>query len=195
MLERLAPDATAQDVTRIDIAGLQARGIRALILDLDNTLTAWNSLDVDDRIVAWVRSAQAAGLKLAIVSNSSKFARVRALSERLGIEAIAHPGAKPFGGGFGRALRLLDTEASATAAAGDQLFTDVLGAKRAGLHTILLAPLTDNEFIATKLTRIVERLVIRAMRKRRLLPADDGQPSGPSPAESVGEGPGLSSHD
>jgi HAD superfamily phosphatase (TIGR01668 family) len=195
VLERLAPDATAQDVTRIDIARLQARGIRAIILDLDNTLTAWNSLAVDDRIVAWVQSAQRAGLKLAIVSNSSKFARVRALSERLGVEAIAHPGAKPFGGGFERALRMLDTEASATAAAGDQLLTDILGAKRAGLYTILLTPLTDNEFIATKLTRIVERIVMRAMRKRGLLPEGDGEPCGSSSAPRVGEGPGVSSHD
>ncbi|MFQ6097786.1 MAG: YqeG family HAD IIIA-type phosphatase [Armatimonadota bacterium] len=143
MLERLAPDVVVRDVTQIDPARLRARGIEALILDLDNTLTAWNSLDVAQNILAWVRAAREAGLRLAIVSNSSKAARVRKLSEMLGVQAVAHPAAKPFGGGFKRALEMLGVDSSATAAVGDQLFTDVLGAKRAGLYSILVSPLTD----------------------------------------------------
>ena len=58
-------------------------------------------------------------------------------------------------------MRLLETRRAQTAVVGDQLFTDVLGAKLLGLRTILTEPLIANDFPATRLLRLLERVVRR----------------------------------
>ena len=73
------------------------------------------------------------------------------------------------GRAFLAALNNLETEVESTAVIGDQIFTDVLGGNRLGLYTILVVPLSKNEFIGTKCVRLLERLVIRVLRRRKLL--------------------------
>jgi hypothetical protein len=176
MLERFIPRERAESVAAVDIAGLTERGFRAAILDLDNTVAVWNSLEIPPAIERWVQDAKAAGLRLCILSNSSKRRRVHALAERLGVTAFARPLLKPFGSGYRRALAHLQADPAHTVAIGDQLFTDVFGGNRLGLHTILVEPLSGEEFVTTKVSRLGEVLVRWLMRRRGLL--DDGAGKG-----------------
>ena len=123
-----------------------------------------------DGVLDWLERARSAGLRLCIISNSSKFRRVAGLSERLDIPAWARPSAKPFGSGFRRGLEMLGTPPEATAAIGDQIFSDVLGGNRNGLYTVFVEPMSRSEFVATKLVRVVERVALWLLRRKGLFP-------------------------
>jgi len=181
----------AASLTEVDIDDLKARGIRGIILDLDNTITPWRSLEISDGVLAWMKGARAAGMRLCIVSNSSKARRVAELSERLGIPAWARVGGKPFGPGFQQGLTMLGTPPEATAAIGDQLLSDVLGGNRHGLYTVFVAPMSASEFVATKLVRIAERMALWMLRRQGMLPASGRGPAAhgkqPTAGEELGE--------
>ena len=50
---------------------------------------------------------------------------------------------------------------------GDQLFTDVWGAKRAGMYTILVKPIHPKEEIQIVLKRYLEKIVLYFYKKDR----------------------------
>lgn len=146
-------------VQDIDPEALRARGIEALLLDLDNTLVMWRSHDLRAEVSAWVARAREAGLRLCIVSNTSSVRRVEPVARQLGIP-FAVRAAKPSRRAFRRAADLLDVSPEKAAVVGDQVFTDVLGGNRAGMLTILVNPINrDREFISTRMMRVLERLV------------------------------------
>lgn len=156
----LRPDAEADSIYAVDPSALRARGIRGVILDLDNTIVPWGAWDVPAALGPWIAAARSAGLRLCIVSNNAG-ARVAHLAAALDLPAV--PGAwKPRRRALRRALGLMGTAPDATALIGDQVFTDVLGGNRLGLHTILVRPQARREFVLTRLTRLAERLVGRA---------------------------------
>lgn len=156
----LRPDAQADSIYAVDPSVLHARGIRGVILDLDNTIVPWGAWDAPATLGPWIAAARAAGLRLCIVSNNAG-ARVAHLAATLDLPAVA--GAwKPRRRALRRALGLMGTAPDATALIGDQVFTDVLGGNRLGLHTILVRPQARREFVLTRLTRLAERLVGRA---------------------------------
>lgn len=153
------PDIVAASVQDIDPQALRARGIEALLLDLDNTLVMWRSHDLRAEVSAWVERAREAGLRLYIVSNTSSARRVEPVARQLGIP-YAVRAAKPALRAFRRAADLLDVPPEKVAVVGDQVFTDVLGGNRAGMLTILVNPINrEREFISTRMMRVLERLV------------------------------------
>jgi len=157
----LRPTLRIDSIYDIDIEGLAARGIRGVILDLDNTIVPWGAREAPQMLLAWIRRARAAGLALCIVSNNGGD-RIAALSNSLGVPALT--GAmKPRRRALRRALALMGTTAAATALIGDQLFTDVLGGNRLGLRTILVRPQSGQEFPLTRLVRFVERIMLRGV--------------------------------
>lgn len=165
----LIPGAVAADVTAIPPDALSARGIRALIIDLDNTLTRWNDVGCAPEVAAWLQRLQEAGVGVCIVSNNGPD-RVRRFCDALGTELpwIANAG-KPSRRAYRRAQQELGAPSEAVAVVGDQVFTDIFGGNRAGLLTILVAPLGRREFPATALVRIVERLWLYRLRTRGAL--------------------------
>jgi uncharacterized protein len=76
-LRRWCPNEYVERVTEIAPESLQARRIRALLLDLDNTLTPWRSREVPPEVEAWVKRMQAAGIALCFVSNTRNMARLK----------------------------------------------------------------------------------------------------------------------
>jgi HAD superfamily phosphatase (TIGR01668 family) len=163
-LRRLCPDIHVRRISELDPEDLKARGIRAVLLDLDNTLTPWRSHEVPPDIQEWLGRAQQHGLLLCMVSNSRNPRRLQALSERLAIPYVRDR-MKPSRRGFVRAMELVGAPAGETAMAGDQLFTDVWGGNRAGLTTIWVDPLHAREFVGTKVSRLLERLVLWVFRR------------------------------
>ncbi len=161
MLSLLRPDLYLDSVYDLDWCKLRARGITALILDLDNTLVAWRASEMSERLRAWVREMKRHGLSPCMVSNNLA-ERVGLFAGELGMPFI--PSAvKPRRSAFRRAMKLLGSQPGETAVIGDQVFTDVLGGNRLGLFTVLVVPITRNEFVGTRLVRVVERWVLRSL--------------------------------
>lgn len=160
----LRPDAEADSIYAIDPSALRARGIRGVILDLDNTIVPWGAWDVPQALGPWIAAARAVGLRLCIVSNNAG-ARVAHLAAALDLPAVT--GAwKPRRRALRRALGMMGTGPDATALIGDQVFTDVLGGNRLGLHTILVHPQSRREFPLTRITRLAERVLVGFKRRR-----------------------------
>ena len=167
MIDLFCPDECVGSVVDIDLDALWAKGIRALILDVDNTLLAWETDDVPADVKAWVERAQAAGFKVCIASNGTK-SRVMRVAKHLGVPAISKA-IKPRKRPFRRALEMLGVSPEVTAVIGDQIFTDVLGGNRMELYTILINPISTEELGTTKIVRKVERKVLTRLYRKGLI--------------------------
>lgn len=162
ILKLFRPGECVASVTSIDLDGLERRGIRALLMDLDNTLVRWQSSVISAEVEEWVKAVVNRGFKVCIVSNTRSRERLRQLAEQLGVSFVRR-GCKPRRGGFREALDLLGVERTHAAVIGDQIFTDILGGNRMGLHTVLVRPIHPHEFIGTRISRIFEKLLLRSI--------------------------------
>lgn len=158
MLKWLRPRQTVEFLTEIDIFELEQQGIRGLLLDLDNTLVAWDSHLIDLRVERWIEQAKSSMLSLCLVTNA-KTDRVEKAIQPLGLPYVAMA-RKPMLRGFRKAMRILGTAPNETAMVGDQIFTDVLGANLLGLHSILIQLPNPKEQWWMKGTRQLERWVM-----------------------------------
>ncbi len=158
LLNILKPHLFLRTIYDIDLARLAKRGIRGLIMDLDNTLVGYNRPDASTELVRWMSGAMRMGFDVCIVSNNLT-RRVEEFSGLIGVKSVPKA-AKPRRRGFRRAMTKMGTDSESTAVVGDQVFTDILGGNRLGLYTILVRPLDDHEFLTTRLVRRVERMVV-----------------------------------
>ncbi|MHB1418961.1 MAG: YqeG family HAD IIIA-type phosphatase [Bacillota bacterium] len=163
MLSLLMPDLYVKSLLDIPMEMFAEKGIRGLIIDLDNTIMEWNRDQLRQEVVNWFGSLEGYQLKSCLVSNNSKD-RVSRIAGTLNIPSLPKAG-KPRRRAFNQAMQVLGTKVQETAVIGDQVFTDVLGGNRLGLLTVLVVPVSKHEFIGTRLVRQVERLVLRPLQK------------------------------
>jgi len=156
MRNLLRPTLMADAVWEIDLDALWERGVRGLILDLDNTLVEWNGSRVRPEVRRWLEAARRKGMRLAMASNAIRGRRVVDLAKDLEVPVVKQAG-KPFPVAFRRAMAAMGTDPGTTCAVGDQVFTDMLGANWLGLTTVLVKPLSKHESPHTRLIRLVER--------------------------------------
>jgi len=119
---------------------LRAHGIRLVLADLDNTLTPYEESLPSPRLMAWKEALEGAGITLFVVSNSRKSRRCPDFCAALGIDCVRHAG-KPGTQGFHAALEKTGCRPEEALMVGDQIFTDILGANRAGIPTVLVKPM------------------------------------------------------
>ncbi len=167
LFEKFCPRAVAHTLTEIEPSFLTERGIRGLILDLDNTLVEWNTKFYGQGVRNWLQQARKEGLELCILSNSTA-KRVRNITNELNIPGLGRAG-KPWGRSFRKAMEVLGTAPSQTAVLGDQLLTDVYGGNRLGIFTVLLIPLSQKELPTTRCVRKIERWLLDYFRARGML--------------------------
>jgi len=137
---------------------LQKTNIKGLIIDLDNTMTPWNEMEVGPKVTKWFKQLEEYGIKSCIVSNNTE-QRVAAVANALGIPFI-YKATKPRRRAFYQAMEIMETSKNTTCVIGDQLFTDILGGNRLGLFTILVVPISKREWIGTRIMRYLERAVV-----------------------------------
>ncbi len=160
----LVPDKVFQDIQEITPEFLCAHGILGLAVDLDNTLARYAQRDPDDDTVAWVKALQEAGFSLVVLTNNSE-ARGGRFCKPLGVTCV-HRAGKPRLGGFRRAIKLLGLRPEQIAQVGDQVYTDVWGAKRSGMFSILVTPLHLEGHFFFSLRRKLESPFIRRALER-----------------------------
>ena len=162
------PTSYVPRISQIDFSQLKADGVRGIIVDLDNTLVGFRALEPDPADAAWVARAPAHGIRIVMVTNNST-PWAASVAQRLNVPIIPNA-RKPLPRGFRRALRALQLHRAEVLVIGDQLFTDVLGAKWFGLRVILVDPLVRHDPWNTLPLRLLERVLLRDLprTKRRL---------------------------
>ena len=98
------------------------------------------------------------GFTTCLISNN-KEPRVKSFCDKVDSDYIFKAG-KPLPGGYEEGIRKMKTTKENTLFIGDQIFTDVLGAKRAGLHAIMVKPIHPKEEIQIVLKRYLEKIVL-----------------------------------
>ena len=133
-------------------------GIRALILDIDNTLAPYEEPEPNERVLAWFSALKENGIVAAFVSNNDH-ERVSRFNREIGIPMYPK-GKKPLKKFMRRAITALGVSPEETAIMGDQIFTDVWGANRAGLYNILVKPLGRDIGFHIYLKRVIEKPIL-----------------------------------
>lgn len=149
------PDYIFKSVDRISPEFLRERGIRALVLDVDNTLTAHGSQELSPEIADWIGRMRAAGIAMRISSNNTA-ARVRPFAEKLGLPFVSFS-LKPATRGLRIARRAFGVKKSEMALVGDQVFTDMFAAKFYGIKVLMVEPLAPDIKWSIRLKRRLER--------------------------------------
>lgn len=151
------PDEYRDSAYIIDYEELYKKGYRGIIYDIDNTLVR-HGYPADDRAIALFKRLHSIGFKTITLSNN-KEPRVKMFCDAADTPYIYKAG-KPGVKGYMDSMRLMGTDSSNTLFIGDQIFTDVWGANRAGIHTILVKPIHPKEEIQIVLKRILERPIL-----------------------------------
>jgi hypothetical protein len=157
MFKMFYPDEYMDSAYLIDFDALSAKGLKGVIFDIDNTLVM-HGAPADDRAVALFEHLRELGIDTCLLSNNKRL-RVESFADRVGSKFIFKAG-KPSVKGYRMAMELMGTDTANTLFVGDQLFTDVYGANRAGIRTILLKPIDPNEEIQIVLKRYLEKIVL-----------------------------------
>ncbi len=157
MFEIFYPDARAASSYEIDYASWYREGIRGVIFDIDNTLVM-HGAPATPEAVALFQKLRNIGLDTCLISNN-KAERVAPFAEAVGSRFMSKA-SKPSRRGYMEAMRLMGTNRNNTLFVGDQLFTDVWGANRCGIRTVLVHPIDPHEEIQIVLKRFLEKPVL-----------------------------------
>ncbi|MDR2169871.1 MAG: YqeG family HAD IIIA-type phosphatase [Planctomycetaceae bacterium] len=143
MFSLFRPDIEVSGVIDLTVERLRVAGIKALLLDVDSTLKRYGNSDPAPEVIDWLERMRAAGLGLYLISNGGGV-RIQKFSQNVQIPFIA-PAMKPLPFAIHRVIKSMNYEKKTTAMVGDQLFTDVLAGKLAGILTILVKPQGEKE--------------------------------------------------
>lgn len=157
MLECFYPEKYLDSTYEIDFKKEYEKGVRGVIFDIDNTLVP-HGAPADGRSTALFERLRKLGLESLLLSNN-KEPRVKSFAERVG-SAYIYKAGKPSPGKYKEAMERLGTDTSSTLFVGDQLFTDVWGANRAGIRSYLVKPIHPKEEIQIVLKRFPEKIVL-----------------------------------
>lgn len=146
------------------------QGYRGILFDIDNTLVP-HDCPVDDKARVYINRLKEIGYSICLISNNDK-ERVRLFAEPLGVDYI-YKAWKPACKGYEQGMKKLGTTVENTLFVGDQIFTDIWGANRLNVYSILLEPINPKEEIQIILKRIPEKIVKWCYRRKKKLGAGE----------------------
>ena len=157
MFDMFFPDRYVASTYVIDFEKLYEKGYRGLIFDIDNTLVP-HGAPADERAIALFDRLKKIGFKCCLISNNQE-PRVKMFNEKIQVDYVynAH---KPSTKNYVKAMEIMGTNRKNSVFVGDQLFTDVWGAKRTGIHNILVKPIHPKEEIQIVFKRKLEKIVL-----------------------------------
>ncbi len=155
----LKPDIKLRGITDISVELLNKFNIKALLLDVDNTMSTHHGTILTDGLTEWIAQMQQNGIKLMVLSNSKRF-RIEPFAARIGLPFISL-GCKPLPTGFLRGVKALREKRKNVAIVGDQIFTDILGGNAVGIKTVLLTPIKLEDGWSFKLRRNLEKKIYK----------------------------------
>ena len=164
MFQRFYPGEYLDSAYIIDFEGLYRQGYRGIIFDIDNTLVP-HGAPADDRAKALFARLKELGFCCCLLSNN-KEPRVKLFNDDVGVLYI-HDAHKPSVRNYQQAMERMGTDVTDTIFVGDQIFTDVYGANRAGIRTILVKPIHPKEEIQIVLKRYLEKIILFFYKRKK----------------------------
>ena len=157
MLNKLYPDTYLDSIDDIDFEMYYKKGIRGIVSDIDNTLVP-HGAPADEHIIKVFEKIHGMGINTCLISNNKK-PRVEPFAKAVNSKFIydAH---KPSRESYKKAMELMNTDKESTLFIGDQIFTDIWGANRTGIETVMLKQIDKKEEIQIILKRIPEKLIL-----------------------------------
>ena len=165
MYQSLFPSEDYDSAYEIDFYAYYNKGYRGILFDVDNTLVE-HGQPVTIRAIELFARLREAGFKTCIISNNKEY-RVKPLADALESYYVYKAG-KPAARGYIEGMEHMGTSGSTTLFVGDQIFTDILGANRAGIHSILVKPVAKHEEIQIVLKRKLEYFILKKYNKEKL---------------------------
>lgn len=165
--KNIIPDDYVSSIFDIDYNKLYSNGKRLILTDLDNTLISYKATEPTDELYKWKSGLEGMGFEIIIVSNSGK-KRVKHFANMLGIKYV-NLSTKPLKRGFKKALKIASTKykKEEVVVLGDQLLTDVYGAKRMKLSMVLVKAIDNKtERLVTKHNRKNEDKMLKKVCKK-----------------------------
>ena len=160
------PNEYVSSVRDISFDLLRKNNIKGLILDVDNTLIDF-SRNMPEGTKEWLEKIKEQGIRCCIVSNSNKVDKVREVAKKLNIPFI-YFAKKPLKGSFNKAKKMLGLQSFEIAVVGDQIMTDVIGANRSKMFSILVKPIEEKDYLITKIKRPLENIIIKRYLKKKV---------------------------
>ena len=163
MFKKFYPNEYRNSTYELDFQSYYDKGYRGILFDIDNTLVE-HGLPATDRAVKLFEDLRRIGFKICLISNNQE-PRVKPFAELVKSDYIynAH---KPSTKNYVKAMEIMGTDISNSMFVGDQLFTDVYGANRAKMYTVLVKPIHPKEEIQIVLKRKLEKIVLYFYKKR-----------------------------
>lgn len=160
------PKAYFDKIEKITIEFIQKNHLKALILDMDNTLINYKK-EMPENIEKWAKDLKGQGTKLYILSNTNKKTKVKTIAEKLDIPYRSFA-KKPLKAGFLKVQKELGYKPEQIGVVGDQIFTDVIGGNRCNMFTILIDAIDDKDFWYTLWKRPLEKMLKKKFREKGL---------------------------
>ena len=151
------PDIRIKNVLEITSDFIEKNHIEGLILDIDNTLMDYDG-NILEGISDWINSLKKINVKICLLTNTKTKKKAEKISKLLNDLPFVYFAKKPLKSGFKKAKKILKQEKN-IAVVGDQIMTDVLGANRMEMLSILVSPLGKNEILPTKINRKIEKIL------------------------------------
>ena len=164
MLEKFYPGEYLDSTYVIDFDRLYEEGYRGVIFDIDNTLVP-HGAPADERACALFAHLKELGFQCMLLSNN-KEPRVKMFNDAVHVSYIYKAG-KPSKAGYEKGMEIMGTNRENTLFIGDQIFTDIWGANKAGIHSILVKPIAKHEEIQIVLKRKLEKIVLGEYNKTK----------------------------
>ena len=166
-MDKLIPDMYQKSIYHIDYEKLKFDGIKCLLFDLDNTCVPTKEKNPNKKLIDQFDKLKDLGFKVIIFSNAGK-KRLEPFKKTLDVDC-SYSSRKPLRGKFNKIMKKFGYDLSETAIIGDQLFTDILGGNKVGIKTILINPMSSYDLPITKISRMLERKVMKKMSKKGIL--------------------------
>ena len=163
---KIYPNAYLNKVQDITIEFLMKNNIKALILDVDNTLIDYYK-NLSDEVIQWANEMKGQGIKLYILSNTNKKEKVEMVAKKLEIPYKSFA-KKPSRKGFKQIQNELNVESKNIGVVGDQIFTDVIGGNRSKMFTILVDPVTPKDYWYTAWKRPLENFIKQKLKQEEI---------------------------
>jgi HAD superfamily phosphatase (TIGR01668 family) len=162
--QKCIPTEYVSSIFEIQYENLKKQGIKSLFFDLDNTIIAYDEQQLSEQHVSFFNALRK-DFNILIMSNSG-YNRVSKAMVNLDLPYIWHA-KKPLGFGFKKGLKMLNAKKSETLIIGDQLMTDVFGATRFGIKSILVASVKrKSDRKITKFNRKLENHFLKKIEKK-----------------------------
>ena len=161
----LTPDYVFSEFTDITADFLISHGIKALVIDVDNTLAPYEQELPDQKTIDWFKTLVDNGIKAALISNN-KNDRIEKYNSLLSLPAYPDS-KKPSTKAILRAIEQMGVDTESTAGLGDQLLTDTLAVHRLDMISLIVPPIKDKKTLFFRFKRLLEKPFMKRYYKKK----------------------------